>query len=163
MAGGSAQSGSAESGQSGALQGGQAGGETGGQGEGEQDVPGAGGQAGDGSGDAGDDADSGGPGAPPGQNNNPDGLGEGDFAPVYAPRRLGAADGPQLFLETNPDEAPLVEGDFAPNPSGEALVPWNEIYSDYRDAASRALESDYIPLGLRDVVHDYFSALEPGQ
>ena len=42
-------------------------------------------------------------------------------------------------------------------------MPWNQIFGDYRDAASRALESDYIPLGLRDVVHDYFSGLEPGQ
>lgn len=102
-------------------------------------------------------------GAPPGQGNDPDGLGQREFAPVYAPRRIGASQGPELYLENDPGDSPLMEGDFAPNPSGEALVPWNEIYGDYLDAASRALESDYIPLGLRDVVHDYFSALEPGR
>ncbi len=140
------------------------GGEMSGQEQGEESMPGQGGQAGDAPGDAGSDGSvMAQPGAPPGQDNNPDGLGEGEYAPVYAPRRLGPQAGPQLFLETDSGDSPLVEGDFAPNPAGEALVPWNEIYSDYRNAASRALESDYIPPGLRDVVHDYFSALEPGQ
>ncbi len=164
LPGSSAQPGNQDDGQAGAQQGGQPGGDLGGAGESEESVPGVGGQAGDSPGDDGsDDSSMGQQGAPPAQNNNPDGLGEGEFAPVYAPRRIGAAEGPQLFLETDPGDAPLVEGDFAPNPSGEALVPWNQIFGDYRDAASRALESDYIPLGLRDVVHDYFSALEPGQ
>ena len=164
LPGSSAQPGNQDNGQAGAQQGGQPGGDLGGVGESEESVPGLGGQAGDSPGDDGsDDSSMGQQGAPPAQNNNPDGLGEGEFAPVYAPRRIGATEGPQLFLETDPGDAPLVEGDFAPNPSGEALVPWNQIFGDYRDAASRALESDYIPLGLRDVVHDYFSGLEPGQ
>ncbi len=164
LPGSNAQPGNQDNGQAGAQQGGQPGGDLGGVGESEESFPGVGGQAGDSPGDEGSDESSmGQQGAPPAQNNNPDGLGEGEFAPVYAPRRIGAAEGPQLFLETDPGDAPLVEGDFAPNPSGEALVPWNQIFGDYRDAASRALESDYIPLGLRDVVHDYFSALEPGQ
>jgi len=165
LSGSGAEAGHPEGAEAGAQQGGgPPGGEQGGQGEGEQGAPGAGGQAGDAPGDAGSDEGGMGPqGAPPGKNNNPDGLGVGEFAPVYAPRRLGPGEGPQLFLETNPGDAPLVEGDFAPNPAGEALVPWNQIYRDYRDAAGRALERDYIPPGLRDVVHDYFSALEPGQ
>ncbi|MDD9957137.1 MAG: hypothetical protein OXP68_13065 [Anaerolineaceae bacterium] len=147
-------------------QGGQPGGQQTGQGQNtsEQDRPGLGGQAGDAPGGAGmEESFAGVQGAPPGQGNNPDGLGQREFAPVYAPRRLGASQGPELYLENDPGDSPLMEGDFAPNPSGEALVPWNEIYGDYLDAASRALESDYIPLGLRDVVHDYFSALEPGR
>ncbi len=164
LPGSSVQPGNQDNGQAGAQQGGQPGGDQGGVGESEESVPGLGGQAGDSPGDDGsDDSSMGQQGAPPAQNNSPDGLGEGEFAPVYAPRRIGATEGPQLFLETDPGDAPLVEGDFAPNPSGEALVPWNQIFGDYRDAASRALESDYIPLGLRDVVHDYFSGLEPGQ
>lgn len=148
----------------GAQQGIEPGGEQTGQGPGREEAAGPGGQAGDSPGGAGQDESlAGQQGPPPGQRNNPDGTGRGEFAPVFAPRRIGASEGPELFLETDPGDAPLVEGDFAPNPAGEALVPWNEIYNDYRDAASRALESDYIPLGLRDVVHDYFSALEPGQ
>ena len=164
MPGSSSQSGVGDEALPGAQQGSQPGGNQMAEGAGEQLVPGQGGMAGDAPGDAGsDEGFAGQQGAPPGQRNNPDGRGVGEFAPVYAPRRIGAGEGPEIFLETDPGDAPLVEGDFAPNPAGEALVPWNEIYGDYRDAASRALESDYIPLGLRDVVHDYFSALEPGQ
>lgn len=164
MPGSSSQAGVGDEALPGAQQGSQPGGNQMAEGAGEQIVPGQGGMAGDAPGDAGsDEGFAGQQGAPPGQRNNPDGRGVGEFAPVYAPRRIGAGEGPEIFLETDPGDAPLVEGDFAPNPAGEALVPWNEIYGDYRDAASRALESDYIPLGLRDVVHDYFSALEPGQ
>ncbi len=62
-----------------------------------------------------------------------------------------------------PGTALASEGNYVDNPDGDALVPYNQVYSDYRNAANRALDSDYIPLGLRDVVHDYFSSLEPGQ
>ena len=164
MPGGGSEATARDNARSGGQQGSQPGGSMMAEGAGEQRARGLGGMAGDSPGDAGsDEGFAGGQGPPPGQGNNPDGRGQGEFAPVYAPRRIGAGEGPEIFLETDPRDAPLVEGDFAPNPAGEALGPWNEIYSDYRDAASRALESDYIPLGLRDVVHDYFTALEPGQ
>jgi len=55
---------------------------------------------------------------------------------------------------------PVTEGEFSQNPTGQTTVPYDQVYQDYSDAANRALESDYIPLGLRDVVRDYFSALE---
>jgi hypothetical protein len=42
-------------------------------------------------------------------------------------------------------------------------VPYNQVFSDYSNAANEAMESDYIPLSLRDVVRDYFASLEPGQ
>lgn len=121
------------------------------------------GGAGDAPGDAGSE-EGGGNGQPAAQDNDPDGQGEGEFAPVYSPRRIGGeGESNPLFLESDPSDVPLTEGEFAENPTGEALVPYNQVYSDYSDAANRALESDYIPLGLRDVVHDYFTSLEPGQ
>jgi hypothetical protein len=42
-------------------------------------------------------------------------------------------------------------------------VPYDEVFSDYSDAANQALENDYIPLGMKDVVRDYFTSIEPGQ
>jgi len=66
-----------------------------------------------------------------------------------------------MALEPDSSSAPVVEGEFAQNPAGESVVPYNEVFADYANAASRALESDYIPLGLRDVVRDYFTSLEP--
>ncbi len=95
------------------------------------------------------------------QNNNPDGQGEGQYDPVYAPRRIGGTGSDQIVLEPEPGDVPSVEGEFAENPTGNASVPYNQVFSDYSNAANRALESDYIPLGLRDVVRDYFSSLEP--
>jgi hypothetical protein len=42
-----------------------------------------------------------------------------------------------------------------------SVVPYQQVFGDYRDAAYRALEDDYIPLGMKGYVRDYFSSLEP--
>jgi hypothetical protein len=97
------------------------------------------------------------------RDNNPDGLGEADYDPVFAPQNIGGGGGDEVRLEANPDDTPLQEGEFSANPDGQVTVPYNQVYSDYADAASRALDADYIPLGLRDVIRDYFSSLDPGR
>ncbi len=51
----------------------------------------------------------------------------------------------------------MQEGNFAENPNGQVTVPYNQVFSNYANAANRALDSDYVPLGLRDVVRDYFT------
>jgi hypothetical protein len=102
-------------------------------------------------------------GGPVQSNNNPDGEGVEEFDPIYAPQRIGGDGGPSISLETEDGSSPLVEGDFSENPTGETSVPYNEVFSDYSGQASQALESDYIPLGMRDVVRDYFTSIEPGQ
>ncbi len=93
--------------------------------------------------------------------NNPDGTGERDFAPIYAPERIGGEGGEQLFLQPESSDDPAIEGNFAENAAGASTVPYNQVFSDYRSAANRALDSGYIPLGLRDLVRNYFSSLEP--
>ena len=96
-------------------------------------------------------------------NNNPDGQGEAQFEAVNVPRRIGPQpnDGSNIQLDPDASNAPIQEGDFAQNPNGQVTVPYNQVFSDYADAANRALDSDYVPLGLRDVVRDYFTSLEP--
>jgi hypothetical protein len=42
-----------------------------------------------------------------------------------------------------------------------SLVPYEQVFGDYRDAANEALSSESIPLGLKGLVRDYFSSLEP--
>lgn len=44
---------------------------------------------------------------------------------------------------------------------GRSNVPYQEVYADYAAQAGVALESSYIPLGMKQYVRDYFSALEP--
>lgn len=98
------------------------------------------------------------------QQNNPDGAGEARYEAVFAPRfSVEAAGSDEVSLGADPGEAPLTEGEFQDNPFGASVVPYNQVFSSYADAASRALESDYIPLGMRDVIRDYFSSLDPQQ
>lgn len=126
----------------------------------------AGGGAGDEVGGAGVDNFGGSPGQQNGasQDNNPDGEGEGEYPMVFAPQRIGGKPGEdEMVLEPDSSGVPVVQGEFAQNPSGDVSVPYNQVFSDYSNAANRALESDYIPLGMRDVVRDYFTSLDPSQ
>lgn len=95
--------------------------------------------------------------------NNPDGEGVTQFDSVYAPQRVGGDGGPTLSLESEDSESPLIEGEFSENPTGNVTVPYNQVFSDYSNAANQALESEYIPLGMQDIVRDYFTSIEPGQ
>lgn len=42
-----------------------------------------------------------------------------------------------------------------------SLIPYDQVFGNYRDTAYQALESEHIPLSLRGYVRDYFSSLEP--
>ena len=46
-------------------------------------------------------------------------------------------------------------------PTGGSVVPFDQVFGDYRDAAFEALPGSGIPPGLQGLVRDYFSALEP--
>ncbi len=52
-----------------------------------------------------------------------------------------------------------------PNPSGglpgSALIPYQQVYTQYFQAAQQAIERAEIPLAYRDLVRDYFTQLEP--
>jgi hypothetical protein len=56
---------------------------------------------------------------------------------------------------------PLLEERPADFGEEGSLVPYEQVFGDYRDAASEALSDEQIPLGLRGLVRDYFSSLEP--
>ena len=43
------------------------------------------------------------------------------------------------------------------------MVPYNQVYGQYADAAGQALEESYIPLGMKGYIRHYFGALEPGE
>jgi hypothetical protein len=66
-----------------------------------------------------------------------------------------------MQLDPDASDSPTEQGEFTENPDGQVTVPYNQVFSDYADDANRALDSDYVPLGLRDVVRNYFTSLEP--
>jgi hypothetical protein len=93
--------------------------------------------------------------------NNADGQGETAYEEIYAPNAINAEGEGAVELETDAENAPVVEVDSRNTPDGEALVPYNQVFRNYEDAANHALENDYVPLGMQDVVRDYFSSLQP--
>jgi membrane protein involved in colicin uptake len=120
--------------------------------------------AGDGQADLSQDASANGQAQNPDRStdNNPDGDGMRSYEAIFAPRFSTEAGGTdEVRLSADPGDAPLREGEFQDNPLGSSVVPYNEVFSNYADSATRALDSDYIPLGLRDVVREYFSSLDP--
>ncbi len=96
-------------------------------------------------------------------NNQPSGEGEIQYEALYSPSGVQGGGGNEIRLETDPSDTAMAEGEFDDNPLGESRVSYDMVFSDYQQAANRALESDYVPLGLRDVVREYFTSLEPGR
>lgn len=122
--------------------------------------------AGEGASTAGEGDTQNSPGNQPGEiDNSPGDDDERDYEPVYNPSRIGEdGEAPELSLsgEVSDDEGdPLQEAEFNDEFSGESTVPYNEVFGDYQGEAQRALESDYIPINLRDLVRAYFTSIEP--
>lgn len=94
-------------------------------------------------------------------NNRTTGAGEINYAAIYNPTGIEGGGDSEIQLRTDATDQIMAEGSFDDNPLGESRVSYDTVFSDYQQAANRALESDYVPLGLRDVVRDYFTSLEP--
>ncbi len=88
-----------------------------------------------------------------------------EYSSVYAPEHIGGQGGEFVVPNPqNPDGGGFDIGETAPgpnHPTGEALVPYTEVYQQYRNQAGAALDNNYIPLGMKDYVRRYFGALEP--
>ncbi|MFN8637864.1 MAG: hypothetical protein U0893_28765, partial [Chloroflexota bacterium] len=68
----------------------------------------------------------------------------------------------------------LNNGEFSPtdaieNPNPDdaiqnnAQVSYRQVQARYQEQAVQSLQNNYIPIGLKDLVKDYFSSLSPGQ
>jgi hypothetical protein len=131
---------------------------TGGPGQG----PGSSGLGSSGAGEGESDAEAaGGAARPMDADNAPGDGGRREFALLYAPQRLGGTGGPEMELPSGGDPGELLRELPGEPPVGESLVPYNQVYAVYRQAAGQALADQRIPLGLRETVRDYFSSLEP--
>jgi hypothetical protein len=128
------------------------------------------GQSGQGQGGQGTKADQLPPGTGQGQAGRPQGEGRSGEAreldqQIYVPFERRPGSGDELTIpgqDTGQGETEVRERtDPLPGSSSEALVPYYEVYYEYLDAANEAIERSYIPSGLKDVVREYFSRLEP--
>nr|MBN1229623.1 hypothetical protein [Anaerolineae bacterium] len=119
--------------------------------------PGTGEEQGEGSGlDPGQEA-----GETPRGGGAPDG-GERPVDDIYAPQHIGGEGGEQVDIPGDPDSGVVgQEGDLVENPTGESTVPYTEVWTDYEGAVNEALQSGYVPLGMRDIIQQYFSRLDP--
>lgn len=93
--------------------------------------------------------------------NRTTGQAEIEYEALYSPSGVSGGGREEIRLETDASDTTLREGDFDDNPLGESRVSYDTVFSEYQNTANRALESDYVPLGLRDVVREYFTSLEP--
>jgi hypothetical protein len=161
------QQGQGQQGQSQQGQGQQSQGQRGqGQGQGQQGQQGQGGQEGEGqgqgqgqggsqNGEQGDGSEAGGSGAGTGSNPSSDAI----YDPVFAASRQERLNPEDQF---QPEEA--IEN---PNPEeglrNDAQVSYRQVHARYQEQAVQSLQNNYIPIGLKDLVKDYFTSLSPGQ
>jgi hypothetical protein len=120
-----------------------------GQGEGQGEGQGQGGS------EQGDGSEAGGSGAGTGSNPSSDAI----YDPVFASSRQERLNPDDQF---QPEEA--IEN---PNPEdalqNNAQVSYRQVHARYQEQAVQSMENNYIPIGLKDLVKDYFTSLTPGQ
>jgi hypothetical protein len=85
---------------------------------------------------------------------------------VYQPFKPSGEQGEREFIEGQQGEGGETQsqqGDAnLPGVNNPSLVPYEEVFPEYSESASEALDRGYIPPHLKDYVRDYFSQLEPG-
>ncbi len=112
------------------------------------------------------------PGGPGGQQGNVGGpsQGGGHVESVFVPGLANLGDeGVDLELQAQCLADPELCGPLGgqtpsgtgENAAGDGLVPYDQVFGDYRDAAFEALSGGNIPISLQGIIRDYFSALEP--
>jgi hypothetical protein len=116
-----------------------------GEGEGEANIPSSG-QAGDGS-----------------AQNSQHSEDSGSSNSVYAPQRLNEKGEVVQLPEARGQNAPNPSGRPNQAPSGSSSVPYQQVYSQYAQAADEAIQNGDVPVEMRDYVREYFSSLNPRQ
>ncbi len=90
---------------------------------------------------------------------NPDSY--GDYERIYDPTRLG--DGGQASQVTGKPSGQGASEQTEASPglgSFDGFVPYNEVFGSYSRQAMENLERMDIPAGMRELIKEYFSALE---
>jgi hypothetical protein len=84
---------------------------------------------------------------------------------VYVPFANPGTSGEEIFIpgqDTGQGQTEVREGqDPLAGAANPALVPYQQVFGQYLQAANQAVESGTIPLLLRDYIKSYFTQLEP--
>ena len=87
------------------------------------------------------------------------------YEPIYSPFHIGGSGTGQMNLPQNgggnPGGQVVGQGPTNLQNPGQVTVPYNQVFSAYADTAHAAVDSGEVPSSLRDVVKNYFSALQP--
>jgi hypothetical protein len=87
---------------------------------------------------------------------------EHEYEEIFAPTHPDVeAANDEIRLQPDEDDTLIRQGDLAEDAEGRSTVPYNQVFSNYADEANSALDQSYVPLGLRDVVREYFTSLAP--
>ncbi len=93
------------------------------------------------------------------------GSSEGDT--VYQPFDPSGETGEREFIEGQLGDEGQTQSQQGnanlPGVSNPSVVPYEEVFPEYSQSASEALDRGYIPPHLKNYVRDYFSQLEPGE
>ncbi len=86
------------------------------------------------------------------------------FVPPF--RDLSGFEGVEVELDADCEASPENCGELlstTPSEIGEeqSVVPYEEVYAEYANTAYETLAEDYIPIGMKGYIRDYFSSLEP--
>jgi hypothetical protein len=83
---------------------------------------------------------------------------------VFAPWKKGEPGDPDFVPGRQADAsqgATLSPHDPQPGAESAALVPYADVWANYAAAAAETMEREYVPVGLKEYVRDYFTLLEP--
>ena len=133
----------------------QEGGQAGGGEPGDDGTNGAGQQGSGGEGDQGNGDRPGGSAA--GSGSNPNSRSDEIYDPGFASGRQEQLNQGQPFDPTEAFENPNLEDAQRNDPQ----VGYRQVYTRYQEKAVQSLENSYIPIGMKDLVKDYFSSLQP--
>lgn len=81
------------------------------------------------------------------------------YDPLFSPSREELVPSQSEF---QPDEVTIDPNERAAL-GNEAQVGYADVYPQYERRAAQALESSYIPVGMKDLVRDYFQSLAPNR
>ncbi len=94
-----------------------------------------------------------------GTGTNPNPRSEEIYDPAFASSRQERLNQDQPFEPTESLNNPNPEDAFR----NDAQVSYSQVHARYQEKAVQSLENTYIPVGMKDLVKEYFSSLTPGR